>query len=81
MFDAPGLYGAENYLVQIPETVMNCLEEECTFYGSFCNEDVKRMCEELISENNLLTSDDDPYEAVRLYINLRTYIYNMLADN
>lgn len=81
MFDAPGLYGAENYLVQIPDTVMNCLEEECTFYGSSCNEDVKRMCEELISENNLLTSDDDPYEAVRLYINLRTYIYNMLADN
>ncbi|KAJ8966616.1 hypothetical protein NQ314_003424 [Rhamnusium bicolor] len=71
MYQVPILYDAENALISIPQDVISCLEEECTFHSTPCNEDMNILCREVISENNFNSQCEDPYDAVQLYLNLR----------
>ncbi|KAJ8913061.1 hypothetical protein NQ315_006562 [Exocentrus adspersus] len=77
MFQAPTLFGVENRLIRIPERTIDCLENECTFYCEPCSDDIMQLCRNVISENNLLLNETitNPYDAVRLYIEIRTIIY------
>lgn len=79
MFQVPSLYGAANYLVPVPSNLINCLDEECVFLGTSCNKDVEDLCQELVLENNYNSSCNDPYDAVKLYVNLREIVYNALS--
>lgn len=78
MFQAPTLYGTEDFLVKVPNSILNCLEEECTFYGTTCNEDMMTLCQELMSENAYQFTEN-PHDAVQLYINLREKIYALIS--
>lgn len=79
MYQVPNLYGAENCLIPIPQNVISCLEEECTFYNTPCNEDMIILCKQIISENDLNPQCEDPYDAVQLYLNLRERVYEIIS--
>ncbi|KAJ8909939.1 hypothetical protein NQ315_005658 [Exocentrus adspersus] len=83
MFQAPTLFGVENRLIRIPERTIDCLENECTFYCEPCSDDIMQLCRNVISENNLLLNETitNPYDAVRLYIEIRTIIYQLLQSS
>ncbi|CAG9763650.1 unnamed protein product [Ceutorhynchus assimilis] len=78
MFQIPSLYDAEDKLVAVPQEILNCLNEECLFYGTNCDKDVSDLCKELILEYGFDTDCKDPYDAFRLYKKLRSQIYNLL---
>lgn len=76
MYEAPHLYGAENCLLNVSTNVINCLVEECNFFNC-CDEDIANMCRNLMEDYNYQRADT-PYDAARLYMNLRTTIYEIV---
>lgn len=79
MYQAPTLFGAKNSLIPVSQDIILILEEECTFYNIPCNEDMNTLCNNVILENNLNSKCYDPYDAVKLYLNLRKSIYEIIG--
>lgn len=79
MFQVSNLYNTEDKLILVPQNVLNCLDEECKYYGCNCDKDVQELCKEIILENRYNSNVNDPYDGVKLYINLRAKIYDLLA--
>jgi len=73
MFAVPSLYGVQNFLHPIEQTKLNICQEECLFKDYPCDEDVFQLCVELMTEHNLVMSDD-VYEITDLYLQLRELI-------
>ncbi|XP_031334523.1 uncharacterized protein LOC116164477 [Photinus pyralis] len=81
MYQAPSLFGAENKLIPISEAILRCLEDQCLFYSNPCDHSIMELCRNIISENNITVSVDDPYSAVKLYVDLRTMIIHLMQQH
>lgn len=69
MYEVPFLFGVEDQLLRIGENVIQCLEQECTFYNIPCVETVVELCRCVIAENNLPGNVTNSYEAVSYMLN------------
>ncbi|KAK3506162.1 hypothetical protein QTP70_032187 [Hemibagrus guttatus] len=73
MFAVPSLYGVQNFLHPIEQTKLSICQKECLFKDNPCQENVFQLCIELMTEHNLVMSDD-VYEITDLYLQLRELI-------
>ena len=73
MYAVPDLYGAQNFLQLADQTKLEICREECCFKDYPCDEDVYHLCVELMTEHNLVMSDD-VYQITDLYLQLRQMI-------
>lgn len=81
MYEAPFLYGVEDQSMTVGDNVIQCLEQECIFYNNSCAGSVGELYRSVMTENNVSTIISNPYEAVKLYVELRTIIYQLLEQN
>lgn len=73
------MYRAKNYLRTYSMERMNACKEECIFGdGTFCDKDVFELCNIIIEEKNLQAPDDDPFNGVNLYSELRSAILEVI---
>lgn len=81
LFELPQLYGAQNYLVHMPEGVVDIIENDAEFVkrSQNCDSDVANLCNCLIEENGYI-KDKDPYNALNLYTKLRVAVNRLLED-
>lgn len=76
MFHLPEVYNTKNLLCNVCTRRIENYEEECLFLNT-CDKDVYDLCKIIIAENNL-HMPEDPYEAIDLYLKLRTEIIMLL---
>ncbi|XP_031351071.1 uncharacterized protein LOC116176587 [Photinus pyralis] len=77
MYNLPELYGSEDNLVRVfSASILSC-KEECLSLKSSCDEDVNDLCNIILSELDM-SKPHDPYDAVNLYVKLRTEILDLL---
>nr|XP_015840129.1 PREDICTED: uncharacterized protein LOC107399007 isoform X1 [Tribolium castaneum]XP_015840130.1 PREDICTED: uncharacterized protein LOC107399007 isoform X2 [Tribolium castaneum] len=79
MYNMPELYESSDYLLQVPDDEIEVVKNECTFLDKRmpCDKDIFELCNVLIEEGHL-EKPSDPYNAVNLYVYLRTQILNLL---
>ncbi|KAG5893803.1 hypothetical protein JTB14_027840 [Gonioctena quinquepunctata] len=81
LFEIPHLYGAKDCLVAIPDGIADTIKADVNFMKEIphCDEDVQNLCNCIGSENGYV-KDYDPYNAVNLYIKLRTEVGHLLKN-
>ncbi|KAG5875777.1 hypothetical protein JTB14_014307 [Gonioctena quinquepunctata] len=82
LFEIPHLYGAKDCLVAIPDGIADTIKADVNFIKEipYCDENVQNLCNCIVSENGYV-KDYDPYNAVNLYIKLRTEVGHLLENN
>lgn len=58
--------------------MLDILEEECLRFQHVCDEDVYNLCVDILSDGEYRGQQNDPYDAVQLYLYLRTKIHSLL---
>nr|XP_020468104.1 uncharacterized protein LOC109967092 [Monopterus albus] len=79
MYAVPNLYGGQDFLQPADELKMEICREDCHFKDYPCDEDVFRLCIELMDEHNLEMSDD-VFEITDLYVRLRQMVTAALEE-
>lgn len=80
MFYLPHLWNSESYLHNIQDEDISVCEDECSFSSDLiCDETVLELCQILMQENNLVKTDD-VYDAVNVYVELKT-LFDKLLEN
>ncbi|KAK5648007.1 hypothetical protein RI129_002899 [Pyrocoelia pectoralis] len=78
MYQMPELYNSKDYLIELPlNGLTDILEQECIRLNCACDQDVFDLCILFMTEHNYRVTDD-PYDAIKLYINLRRNIYEVV---
>lgn len=75
----PELYDTRNYLQNVPEEEIEMAKEECIFYDKNipCDKDVFELCEIVLQEGEIELTQD-PFDALNVYMYLRTKILEIL---
>lgn len=84
MFHLPHLWNSRSFLYNVKDEDISVCKDECSFASELiCDETVFELCHILIEENSLVEINDhdhDVYDAVNLYIELKTLFDNLLEN-
>lgn len=78
MYYIPELYGSQNYICAVNGDDVRECKRGCTFRSTVaCDEDIFELCTLFMREQNM-QPPSDAYQALDLYLHLRTLFLNFL---